>query len=56
MHYRWTIKELETWNDEAILLRLCYERRAGLNPYAPLAKRLKAIEERLERKSKAGKD
>ena len=43
MRYRWTIQELEEFSDARILRGLVDERFSTLNPYAPLAQRLKKI-------------
>lgn len=43
MKFRFTIKELEEWSDLRILTTLLNERLSDLNPYAPLATRLKQI-------------
>ena len=40
MKFRWTMKELEEFSDDRILISLIAERTSTLNPYAPLARRL----------------
>ncbi len=52
MKFRWTINELEEESDEWILRGLLAERLSDLNPYAPLAKRLKTIYSKLDMKVK----
>jgi hypothetical protein len=49
MKHRWTMKELDEATDNQILLTLVNERLNDLNPYAPLAVRLKKVRARLER-------
>jgi len=39
----WTIKELETLTDDQLVIGVLNERLSGLNPYTPLATRLKKI-------------
>jgi hypothetical protein len=53
MKFSWTMKELETSNDTFILRSLVSERLSGLNPYAPLAMRLKKIYEKLDKNLEA---
>jgi len=43
MKFRWTIKELKESSDNTIVRALIAERKDGLNPYAPLAQRLRKI-------------
>ncbi len=52
MQKSWTIKILESLSDEDVLQRLAAERMSGLNPYGPLATRLKKVYDRLERGAK----
>ena len=40
MKHRFTLKELETWTGNQIMKVLINERMSGLNPNAPLARRL----------------
>lgn len=41
--HRWTIKELAEMSDTQVIQGILNERLSGLNPYAPLASRLKGI-------------
>lgn len=43
MRFRWTIKQMQTLSDNEILRGLVAERTSDLNPYCPLAVRLRAI-------------
>lgn len=48
---RWTIKELEEKNDTEVIIGIISERLEKLNPYAPLAKRLRAIRSGMEKQN-----
>jgi hypothetical protein len=50
MKFRWSRKELRESSDARILRGLIAERVSTLNPYAPLAVRLKTIYEKLDKK------
>ncbi len=52
MKFRWTIKELKEFTDEEVLRGLVAERKSDLHPYAPLAKRLNKIYEKLDEQVK----
>lgn len=56
MRFRWTMKELKESSDTKILCDLVAERMGGLNVYAPLYKRLRAIYDRLTKKFAAEAD
>ena len=47
MGFRWTIEELNDASPATMLNSLRNERVADLNPYAPLARKLKALQSRL---------
>jgi len=52
---RWTIKELREWSDERIVCAILSERINPLNPFAPLAERLREIRDRMEAKMRGTK-
>lgn len=49
MKFRWTMKELDEASDTFVLRSLVSERLADLNPYTPLAKRLRKVSARLDK-------
>lgn len=48
MKFRWTIKELKEYDDLRLIQGLITERLSELNPYSPLAKRLKEIRKKID--------
>lgn len=48
MKYRWTMKELESFDHVRFLKALITERQGALNPYSPLARRLAETKEWLD--------
>ena len=55
MKFKWTMEDLKA-SDNEILRALVTERKSGLNPYAPLAKRLSEIYSNLDKKIQIAKD
>jgi len=51
LRFTWTVKELARLSDRDFLVRLCTERQLGLNPFAPLARRLQETKTRLEKEN-----
>jgi hypothetical protein len=47
---RWTMQELEEWNDNRFLCAILRERLAGLNHYSPLAIRIKQTISRIDKR------
>lgn len=47
--FRWTLDECQTKTDYEMLLGIVNERLSDLNPYSPLAKRLKLLAKKLEK-------
>jgi hypothetical protein len=43
MKFRWTIQDLKTFSNKRMIQALIAERKENLNPYAPLAKRLREL-------------
>jgi hypothetical protein len=56
MKFRWTTKQLETMTDAQVLRGLIAERKSELNPYTPLATRLQAIYNDLDRQIEKERD
>jgi len=50
MNHRFTIKELQEWSDDEVLLMIVNNRRFSLDRYAPLAQRLCKIAGNLDGK------
>lgn len=50
MRFRWTIKKLQEASDAYVLRALVAERQSDLNPYAPLAARLRELYKKLDHK------
>ena len=47
MPERWTMSQLDSISDIAFINAILGERRAGLNRYTPLERKLKAIQDKL---------
>jgi len=56
MKFRWKMKQLETMTDAQVLRGLVAERQSDLNPYAPLARRLQAIYNNLDKQIEKEKE
>ena len=52
MRLTWTIKGLREVSNKRLILTLIQERQSTLNPYAPLADRLKALTAWVEKELK----
>lgn len=49
--HRYTMKELDTWNDLQVIRRIIYDRQCSLtNRYAPLNQRLERILDKIDKK------
>ena len=52
MRFRWPQDQLDNFSDKRFLIAILNERLSDLNPYAPLATRLKDVRGKLERSEK----